>query len=157
MKKSIAVALLLTVGGASAAFAGVLQDRQDIMKANNAASRVLGGMARVTAPYDKAAANVQLQMIVDGAAKLPGLFPPGSDKDDGTAKNGATPAVWTDMAGFSAAAAKISTDAKAAMAATDQASFATAFQAVQGDCGGCHRTYRTPPARPAGPPPAPAQ
>jgi len=152
MKKSITIGLALAVFGATAAIAGVVQDRQDLMKANNAASRTLGGMARGTTPYDKAAANAQLQILVDNSAKLPSLFPAGSDKDEGTVKSGATPAVWSDNAGFIAASTKLATDAKTAMAATDQASFAMAFQAVQGDCGGCHRTYRKPPApRPAPP------
>jgi cytochrome c556 len=135
--------------------AGALEDRQDIMKNNNNAARVLGGMARGTTPFDAAAAKAQLQIIVDGMAKLPTLFPAGSDQSTGTTKTQALPTVWSDPAGFKAAAAKMSGDAQAAMAATDQASFTTAFQTVQADCGACHKTYRAaPPPRPAGAAPA---
>lgn len=144
--------LLLTAVGVSAATAGVIEDRQTMMKQFGTAGRTLGGMARGTTPYDSATANAQLQLIADGAAKLPGLFPAGSDKDTDTAKTLALPTVWSDSAGFAAAAAKLNTDAKAAMATTDQASFATAYQTVQADCNACHKTYRARPPRPAGAP-----
>jgi len=152
MKKSVVAGLLLATVCATAAMAGVIEDRQAIMKDFNTASRTLNGMAQGTVPFDQAAARVQLQLIVDGSAKLPTLFPAGSDQSTDTVKTLALPAVWSDTPGFTAAAAKISADAKAAMAATDAASFKVAFQAVQGDCGGCHRTYRAAPPRPAGAP-----
>ena len=60
--------------------------------------------------------------------------------------------VWSDPAGFAAAAAKFSAGVKTAQATTDQASFAAAFQTVNADCGACHRTYRAQPPRPAGAP-----
>jgi cytochrome c556 len=154
MKKAFWAGLILAALGTSTALAGVIEDRQDIMKNNNNASRVLGGMARGTAPFDAAAAKAQLQMIVDGVAKLPTLFPAGSDQGTGTTKTLALPTVWSDTAGFKTAAAKLGSDAQAAMAATDQASFATAFQTVQADCGACHKTYRAAPPRPAGAAPA---
>ncbi len=147
MKKIIFAGLAFSVL-ATAAAASALTDRQDVMKSFNTASRTLGGMARGTAPFDAAVAKEQLQVIIDGSAKLPDLIPAGSDKDEGEVKTQALPTVWSDTAGFLAAATKINTDAKAALAATDQASFATAWTEVQGDCGGCHRTYRaTPPGR----------
>jgi len=156
MKKAFLAGVVLVTLGATTALAGVLEDRQDIMKGfGNAAGRVLGGMAKGTTPFDAAAAKTQLQLIVDGAAKLPTLFPAGSDQNTDTAKTQALPTVWSDMPGFKAAAAKLGTDATAAMAATDQASFATAFQTVNADCGACHKVYRAaPPPRPAAPPPA---
>src|SRR5580698_3337313 len=157
MKKSFWTGLLLVTVSASAALAGALEDRQDLMKQFNGASRTLNGMARGTTPYDAAAANTQLQILVDGAAKIPGLFPAGSNMDSATAKTLALPTVWSDTAGFQAAAAKLGSDAKAAMAADDKASFATAFQTVQADCNACHKTYRAaPPPRPAAPNAAPS-
>jgi cytochrome c556 len=152
MKKSVVVGLLVTVLGATAAFAGAIEDRQDLMKQNGGTGRILGGMARDPSTFDAAAAKVQLQILVDNSAKIPGLFPVGSDT--GATKTQALPTVWSDTAGFKAAAAKLGTDAKAAMAATDGASFAAAYKTVQGDCNACHMTYRAPQA-PRAPAPAP--
>jgi cytochrome c556 len=156
MKKTFWAGLLLVTVSASAALAGALEDRQDLMKQFNGGSRTLNGIAKGTTPYDAAPVNAQLQIMVDGAAKIPGLFPPGSNMDSATAKTLALPTVWSDTPGFQAAAAKFGSDAKTAMAATDQASFATAFQTVQADCNACHKTYRAAPApRPAPAAPAP--
>lgn len=152
MKKNIVIGgMLLAALGAGVALAGPIEDRQALMKQFGGASRTLGGMARGTTPFDASAANAQLQILVDGAGKLPGMFPAGSDASMG--KTGALPSVWSDPAGFATAAAKLGSDAKAAQGAADQASFATAFAAVQADCGACHKAYR---AAPPAPPPAPA-
>ena len=150
MKTSGWAGLLLVAISASAAFAGAIEDRQALMKSFGASGRPLGGIAKGTTPFDAATVNAQLQIIVDGSATIPGLFPAGSDS--GATKTGALPTVWSDNAGFQAAAAKLGADAKAAQASTDQASFATAFQTVQADCNACHKVYRAPPApRPAAP------
>ena len=167
MKKTLLLGLLLAGVGTAAALAGPIEDRQAVMKSFNDTSRTLGGMARGTAPYDAAAAKAGLQVLADGAAKLGGAFPAGSGVSaDPAVKTLALPTIWSDPAGFQAAAAKFTADVKAAQATSDQASFATAFMAVNADCGGCHRTYRAQPPRPAGAPggapgagapPAPAQ
>jgi cytochrome c556 len=150
MKKIAVAAILLTAFGTCVAFAGPIEDRQDLMKSFGGVGGKVRPLLASGATFDGAAAKAQMQILVDGAARIPGLFPPGSDT--GTARSNATPAVWSDSAGFQAAAAKLGTDAQAAMAAPDQASFATAWQTVNGDCGGCHRTYRAAPApRPAPP------
>jgi cytochrome c556 len=154
MKKALWAGVALAVIGVSAATAGVIDDRQTIMKGFNNASRTLGGMARGTTPFDAAAAAAQLQVLSDGGAKLTSLFPAGSDKDTDTAKTLALPTVWSDTPGFLAAAAKFNADVKTAQATTDAAGFTAAFMAVNGDCGGCHKTYRAQPPRPAAPPPA---
>lgn len=151
MNKSVCAGLLLLACGATAALADIVSDRQDLMKSFGGTGRVLGGMARGTAPFDAAAAKTQLQIIADGAAKISVSFPAGSN----TPPTLALPTVWSDTPGFQAAAAKLGTDANAAMAATDTASFAVAYATVQGDCNACHKVYRAPlPPRPAAPPPA---
>jgi cytochrome c556 len=153
MKKALWAGVALAVIGISAAVAGPIEDRQAVMKSFNDAGRALGGMARGQAPYDAATAKAQLQILSDGAAKLGGLFPPGSDTSaDPNVKTLALPTVWSDTAGFQAAAAKFAADVKTAQATTDAAGFTTAFMAVNMDCGGCHRTYRAQPPRPPGAP-----
>ena len=135
MKKT-AAALLLGLG-IVAAWADVHEDREGLMKANVGALKALSAAAAAPA-FDAASAKAPAQTLIDNAGKIPALFAPGSE----TADQGAAPAVFTDQAGFKAAAAKLGTDATALQAATDQASFATALKMVQGDCGGCHKAYR---------------
>ena len=62
---------------------------------------------------------------------------------------GANPAIWTDAAGFNAAADKFGADAAKIGTATDGASLTAAMTAVQADCAACHRPYRIQAARPA--------
>jgi cytochrome c556 len=146
--KNFVPAALLFVLAASAAFADAHSDRQAVMRSNNQAVQALRPLA---AAYDAAAVKAQGQVLVDNAAKIKAAFAPGTDQND----PGALPAVWTDAAGFAAAADKFGTDAQAVMAAADGPALTAALQTLQGDCGACHRTYRVPPApRPAA---APAQ
>lgn len=72
---------------------------------------------------------------------LPGLFPAGS----ATPESKALPSVWTDRAGFEAAAAKLAIEAGklAELAkAGDTTGFAAQYQAVGGACKACHDKYR---------------
>ena len=147
MKKTIAVALFAAVG-LTAAIADTKGDREALMKSNGGALKALGEAGKA-ATFDPAAAKAPSQTLIDNAAKIPGLFAPGTDTTDPAA----LPVIWTDQAGFKAAAAKLGTDAAALQAATDAAGFATALKTVQGDCAACHNTYRAKPA----PKPAPAQ
>jgi cytochrome c556 len=117
--KRIAVAVLLAASCATTAFAGPIEDRQQLMKNVQAATKDGVGLARGATPFDAAKAKAVLQVYIDASAKLPTLFPAGSDKG---AKNAA--------------------DAKAAQAATDTDSFKAAFGKITADCTSCHGTYR---------------
>ena len=57
----------------------------------------------------------------------------------------ADPKIWSDSAGFQVAAVKFGADSKAAMAATDTASFNKAFGEIFKDCNSCHGAYRVKP------------
>ena len=147
MKKIAAIALFAALG-LGAAIADTHDDRSATMKANGGALKALGEAGKAT-PFDPAAAKAPAQTLIDNAAKIPALFAPGTENADPAA----LPVIWTDQAGFKAAAAKLGTDGAALQAATDAAGFATALKTVQGDCAACHGTYRAKPA----PKPAPAQ
>lgn len=154
MKKTLWAGIALAVFGISTASAGVITDRQNIMKSFGQANTALNGMANPN-PYDTALAQVQLRVLNDGAAKLGAMFPAGSDKSsDPAEKTLALPTVWSDTPGFQAALTKFVTDVKAAQVAYDSRSFTAAYAAVGADCGGCHRTYRAPLPRPPGAPAA---
>src|SRR5580704_12347218 len=65
MKKIIVAAALLALG-ATAAFAGPIEDRQAAMKAIAGASRDANNAAKAT-PYDAATVKAKLQVIADNA------------------------------------------------------------------------------------------
>lgn len=78
---------------------------------------------------------------------IPTMFPPGSDSAD----SDAMPNVWTDRAGFEAAAAAMSTTARAladAGKAGDTTGFAAKFAELGKACGDCHTRYRKPAPKP---------
>jgi len=145
MKKILSTSLLFAVLGTAAAFADAHSDREAVMRANGGAVRALNG---AVANFDAAVVKAQGQVLVDNAAKIKTLYAPGTDQNDPDA----LPAIWTDAAGFSAAADKFAADAAKVGAATDGPSLQAAIAAVNADCGGCHRAFRKPPApRPAPP------
>ena len=138
MKKTLWAGIALAVFGISTASAGVITDRQNIMKSFGQANTALNGMANPN-PYDTALAQVQLRVLNDGAAKLGAMFPAGSDKSsDPAEKTLALPTVWSDTPGFQAALTKFVTDVKAAQVAYDSP------QLHRGLCGGGGRLWRLP-------------
>jgi cytochrome c556 len=139
MKKRLATAASLVALATTVAFAGPVEDRQAIMKGVAAATKTAVGMAKGETPYDDAKAKQVFQVYVNAAAKMPTLFPAGTDKGETTA----SPKIWDDMTTFKAGFAKLGTDAEAAMAASvDQASFGKALGVVTKNCGTCHETFR---------------
>jgi len=139
MKKFALAALAFATIGATAAFAGPIEDRQALMKGFAGPMKEATALTKAPA-YDAAAAKAAMDKLAAGGDQLVALFPKGSDT--GATKTGAGPTIWSDAAGFKAAAMKFSADAKAAGAAKDTAGFTDAFKTVQADCGGCHKTYR---------------
>jgi len=70
------------------------------------------------------------------------MFPPGSDKGDTLA----SPAIWSDRAGFDAINGKTvdaATKLAAAARASDRAAVADQFKAMAATCGECHQKYTT--------------
>jgi cytochrome c556 len=139
--KKIVIALALAAVGATAAFAGPIEDRQAIMKQLAGPMRTGLMMSQGKEPFTPAAAKAAMDQVVAHGEKFMTLFPAGT-ANGGAVKTGASPAIWSDAAGFKAAGLKFVTDAKAAGAAADQAAFAAAYKVVQSDCGGCHKAYR---------------
>jgi cytochrome c556 len=137
--KPVLAAVLLLACGASAALAGPIEDRQQLMKNTQAATKDAVALARGTVPFDAVKAKAVAQVYADTAAKLPALFPKGTETGS---KTQADPKIWSDAAGFKAAAAKFAADAKTLQGAADQASFATALGDITKDCSACHGTYR---------------
>lgn len=83
----------------------------------------------------------RIERLIEWAQALPGFFPAGSD----TAASGAKPEVWSDRAGFEAAAERFRTAVQALAApaaANDHAAFLTAWTAARATCNACHDSYK---------------
>jgi cytochrome c556 len=143
MRKRVWAAAAIGLGlSATLAFAGPIEDRQQLMKQNGAAIKALSEMAQGNAPFDVAAVQENAQKLVTDFEQLKDLFPEGSDK--GPPDTWAKPEIWTDREGFEAARMKAHEASAAAAAVTDQAALGAAVQAIGGTCQGCHEKYRTP-------------
>lgn len=144
MFRVVVGAMLLTLGAgiALAQGAGVIKDRQDLMKGLAGATKDPTAMAKGEAPFDLAKVQASLKVFQDNAAKLKSLWPESSKAGETTK---ALPVVWTGMKDFLSGFDGLANEAKAAAASIkDEASFKAAWPKVLGSCGGCHKTYRAP-------------
>jgi cytochrome c556 len=82
----------------------------------------------------------RIERLIQWSVDLPTMFPEGSN----VAASGAKPEVWSDHAGFQAAAAHFQTAVRALAApaaANDHAAFMTAWTAAHAACSACHDAY----------------
>lgn len=142
MIRTVAFGLALAILGTTAIAQNLdaIKARQDGMKALGGQMKAIGAMAKGETPFDAAKAAAAFKVIADAAPKMVGLFPDNSMTGGDTA---ALPAVWSNKAGFAAAAKKMQDAATAAQAsATDAAKLGEAMKAVGGTCAGCHTDFR---------------
>lgn len=128
---------------ASAQDANIPQvDRHTMMEQVGETTGVLAAMVRGEADYDPRVAVVGMRLYRAAGASFPYMFPEGTETGNDTR---AAAAIWTDMAGFVAAANKLEADATAAIATagTGLEAFQAAFGAVAQNCQACHESYRT--------------
>jgi cytochrome c556 len=140
LKSTIAAVALALFATGVVAETDVIKERQQLMKAQGAATKDPGAMLKGEAPFDLAKVQKALAIYVDSSSKFGNLFPENSKTGGDTS---ASPKIWEDMPGFKAALAKFNSDAtKVASEIKDEASFKAHFPAVLKNCGGCHETYR---------------
>ena len=101
------------------------------------------GMMKQTAESggDLAALAPRIEALTAWSRLLPTLFPEGS----GTPTSGARPEIWSDRAGFEAAAARFQTAVQglaAPAAAGDRAAFMAAWTVAHDACSACHDAYK---------------
>ena len=140
-----------TVAGLAASLpaAAQFQKPEDAVKYRQSAMFVManhfgriGAMANGRAPYDAATAAANADVVAT-IAKLP--FVGFVDGTTGTQKGGANAKIWSDKAGFEAAAKKMQDEtAKLAAAAKTNSldNLKAAFGEVGKTCKGCHDEYR---------------
>jgi len=142
LKSILAVAAIATISMSVTVFAagGHADKREALMKQNGAAMGLLGKMAKGAVPFDAEKVKTALKTFSDVGKAFPAEFPAGSEKDS----KGASPKIWENMDDFKAKAAKLTTDADAALAAppADVAALGAVLGTIGGDCGACHQVYK---------------
>jgi len=135
------IAVLLCGAGAVAMAQGeIIKERQAAMKANGGAMKAIKAIVEANGSAADVAAPAQ--KIADTAAKIPDLFPKGSDTGADTA---AKPEIWTNWADFQSKAGDLKTQADLLVAAAQSGDLATVkaqFEKVGGACGACHKAYK---------------
>jgi cytochrome c556 len=144
MKRTITLSLAVIASlGAAAAVAqsgNPVEARIALMKDNGRIAFGIVRALRSDGPLDAAAAATAMKAIADNAAKIPALFPAGSN--GGNTK--ALPTVWSNTAEFQADAKALQDAASAAAGAAAQGAdtFKAAFQKVGAACDTCHNRFR---------------
>jgi cytochrome c556 len=120
---------------------GVVAVRQAAMKAN---ADHMNAIKAIITEYPELLPQVEFhaEAIKETAEYAPGMFPPGSDQEP----TEALPAVWSDQAGFTAAAERAEELAgklaETAKGGDPQATLAAFAALGKNGCGGCHETFR---------------
>ncbi len=141
MIRTVVVSAALAVGVTAVLAQGdPIKQRQELMKANGAATRVGTQMVKGEAPFDLAKAKEILQTYANAADKMHTYFPENSKTGGETT---ASPKIWESQAEFRKRFDDWAADIKKASAQTkDLDSFKEAFGTVTKACGGCHETFR---------------
>lgn len=141
------LALVQDAGAAPRLASGVTMPAQDVVQARRAAMMMsgsaLGTLKAQANAEDLKRAGFPARALNAWAKAIPGMFPP----DTNVAPTEALPAVWTDRAGFEAAAQSFAaaTDAAGkAAAANDKAAYTAGLDQVGKACSACHDKYRKP-------------
>jgi cytochrome c556 len=141
-KVMIAAALVGTFGfGIAFAQGNPIEERQEIMKGNDKATKVVIAMLKGEKPYDAKAAADAMKSIHDSIGKFVTLFPVGTETGS---KTKALPAIWKNKKDFEDWGKQLQEDTTKAQAAAagGAESMKTALGEVGKSCKGCHDDYR---------------
>ena len=143
---ALAVGLGVAAGGAFAADqAAAVQARQQHFKDQGKAFKAVLDELKKDAP-DKAVVAANAAKLKASSAALPTWFPKGSGPEAGV-KTEAKPDIWSDAAGFAAAADRFKTEAAKfdqLAQAGDLDAVKADVRAVGGSCKNCHDKFRVP-------------
>jgi cytochrome c556 len=133
-----AAALVVALGGIAATVAAETP-REDAMKEMGKNMKAIKEIVSAGGPAAEVAGPAQ--KIADIAAKIPSLFPEGSDTADDEAKA----EIWQNWDKFTAHAKDLQDAATLLVSAAGGGDIATAgaqFEKVGGACGACHKEFR---------------
>ena len=113
-------------------------DREELMEGVRDAAKPVGAMLKGEKEFDADTLQESLAVFAAAADKLGGLVPEGSSGGE------ASPAIWDDPDGFSAAIKKWKDATTAAIDAAPQTLEAAGpvMKSVMGNCKSCHDDYR---------------
>ncbi len=117
---------------------GIVKERMDNFKA---ARKHLKAILRLLGSAEFDEISTRASAMREWGVAMPAAFPQGSDG----APSEAAPAIWSDNAGFNAAANNYVTALDKLIAAADAGdagAVGTTFKAVAGTCKACHMKYR---------------
>jgi len=147
----VALPVAAAPAGAPLPAAAKAPDHAPVVAARQAAFKLslasfLGIKAGIARGDDVKTMALPAGAIAGWGKAIPAMFPPGSD----TPTSEALPTVWSDRAGFEAAAASM-TDAAGKLAmlakAGDTAGFTAQYAELGKSCNACHEKYRKPEAK----------
>ena len=141
MKRLIlAISAIALVAGA--AFADPITERKALMKERGALVGQLAPIAKGEQPFDAAKVAEVFAALEANANKyhVEELITP----DSMTGDTKASPRIWEDLAGFTAAVEKYRADVASAVAAKPQDidAFRVEFGKITSNCGSCHQAWR---------------
>lgn len=136
----VLAALSLAIAGSALAQDNPIKARQDLMKTNGDASKLVNQMLKGDKPYDAGAAATALASIATSAEQFITLFPEGSVGKDTDAK----PDIWKNKKDFEDWGKGLKDEAlKGAQAAKNGAdALRPIFAEIAQYCTGCHEKYR---------------
>lgn len=135
------VAALALLGAGAVAAQDIYQEREALMKGFGKQMGVVKGVV-VEGNGTLADVVTAAQAIVAGDAKIPSMFPQGTNAGESEA----LPVIWEKWSDFESHATtmgQLATKLEQAAASGDQAATLAAFGALGKDgCGGCHEMFR---------------
>lgn len=140
------LAAVIVIAGVlpSGASGDPVETRKSIMQSVGAAAGLGGAMMKGEVDYSPAAGKAAIAAMDAAAHAFGAFFPEGTETGDTTA----SPAIWSDAAGFEAQLAKLQAVTGAAMKASgrsgpsDLEAFKAVMGPVMGACRSCHEGYR---------------
>lgn len=146
MKRIFVTAAVVLLGiGAVSAQQDVVKQRQTAMKENaRNFGVVLGAMAKGDKPYDQAAVDAALAVLVANAKALSTEFPDSTKGLKGEGRYSASPKIWENRADFDAHLASFAKTVNELSAAgiKNLDALKAAIPVIGKQCSSCHETYR---------------
>jgi cytochrome c556 len=138
---SLVVCSGILAAGIAVAAQDTIKERQQLMKDNGEAAKLVTAMLKGEKPYDAKEAETAMKSVNASIAKFVTLFPIGTETGGDTA---AKPEIWANKAEFESIAKQLdAVTAKAAAAAPGGLDgFKTAMAEVGKACKACHEKFR---------------
>lgn len=139
--KFLFVGVIVAAGAAFAASATdpTVKARQELMDAQIASVKVLGGMAGGKVAFDAAAAEAAKVALVASSAEIAAKFE--TQAEDPASKS--KPEIWTNWEDFVAKAGALNA-AASAMDVTSAETIGAGMGAIGDACTACHKAYQIP-------------